>query len=195
MQSADLPCPACRRPLPNDAHALAALSACPSCGGELEAIPFPALGRGPRVGRAAEATSTPEDAACFQHPGKRAVVPCDGCGRFLCALCDLEIEGNHLCPACLEAGRRKGTVAVLERSRTRWDRIATALTLLILVCGVAAPVSAIANTAITVLQWRKPQSRVAPSRAFLLAATILSWVLTVGLGWLVWTEFSSGANE
>lgn len=194
MQPADLPCPACRRPLPNDAHGLAALSACPSCGEELEAIPFPALGRGVPVGSVAEPTAAPEDAACFQHPGKRAVVPCDACGRFLCALCDLEIEGSHLCPTCLEAGRRKGTVAVLERSRTRWDRIATALTLLILVCGVAAPVTAIANTVITVLQWRKPQSRVAPSRAFLLAATIVSWVLTVGLGLLVWTEFSGEAN-
>lgn len=195
MPSADLPCPACRRPLPAEADALAALSACPGCGQELEVIPFPGLGRGLRVGAAAEATSTPEDAACFQHPGKRAVVPCDGCGRFLCALCDLEIEGSHLCPTCLETGRRKGTVSVLERSRTRWDRIVTALTLLILVCGFAAPLSAIANTVITALQWRRPQSRVAPSRAIMVAATIISWMLAGGLGLLAWTEFDSGATE
>jgi len=190
MQAADLPCPSCKRPLPREASALAALTACPACGEALEVISFPALGQGPRTGLAAEPLSIAGDAACFQHPSKKAVVPCDTCGRFLCALCDLEVDGSHLCPACLESGRKKGSVSQLERSRVRWDRIAIGLNVLVLICVFLAPVSAIANTVITIMQWRRSQSRVAASRAWLLGATLFSCVLALGLATAAWVEWS-----
>ena len=67
------------------------------------------------------------ESGCFYHPQKKAVRPCDGCGRFLCGLCDCELQGRHFCPACLEAGRTKGKIQSLENQRTLYDSIALAL--------------------------------------------------------------------
>jgi hypothetical protein len=167
------------------------MDSCPACRKPLEVIPFPALGRPSVAGAVAEAAVSPDDATCFFHASKRAVVPCDGCGRFLCALCDLPIHGIHLCPPCLEAGRQKRTVASMQRSRTRWDLVATSLAILCLLCGVVSPIAALSNIAITVVTWRKPQSRVASSRTALLVATTFSILVAVGLSVVLWLEWNS----
>lgn len=189
MKAHELPCPSCRRPLPLDPAWLETAVSCPACQAPLQVIPFPALGRQAAAGLAAEPVANPDDAACFQHPAKKAVVPCDACGRFLCALCDLEVEGQHLCPACLESGRRKGTVAALERSRTRWDQVTVALAALGLFTGCLSPVAAVANLVITLLKWGQPQSRVAAARACMVGATVVAWALALVLGGLAWWEW------
>ena len=63
------------------------------------------------------------EASCFYHPQKKAVLPCEACGRFVCALCDCLHQGQHLCPTCLETGRSKGKIKSLENKRTRYDNM------------------------------------------------------------------------
>ena len=38
----------------------------------------------------ADALLSEGESSCFYHPNKRAVVPCDQCGRFLCTLCRVD---------------------------------------------------------------------------------------------------------
>ncbi len=84
--------------------------ACPGCRALLVAQVFPAFFRPIAVGAAAENVLSQEDASCFYHPAKKAVVPCTRCGRFLCALCDIDLGGNrHVCPGCVDAARRGPT--------------------------------------------------------------------------------------
>ena len=64
------------------------------------------------------------EASCFYHPAKKAVLPCESCGRFLCAVCDVEMNGQHLCPACLASGKKKGRLKQLENRRTLYDSLA-----------------------------------------------------------------------
>jgi hypothetical protein len=54
---------------------------------------------------------------------------CDHCGRFLCALCDLEVAGEHLCPACLSQGKDGSGVSRQNRGYTRHDMVALGLTI------------------------------------------------------------------
>ena len=79
------------------------------------------------TGSIGEAIVVEGEAACFYHPGKRATVPCGVCGRFLCALCDLELNGRHVCPACLETSRRKGDLRNLDTRRMLYDSAALSL--------------------------------------------------------------------
>ena len=81
-------------------------------------------------GRRGEAVMVEGESSCFYHPQKKAVVPCQGCGRFLCALCDCGLHGEHFCPACLEVGRQKGRITRLESQRTLYDAIALAVAVL-----------------------------------------------------------------
>jgi hypothetical protein len=51
------------------------------------------------------ASATPEQATCFFHPEKAFQACCQRCGRFVCALCDLQLGAEHVCPTCFERGR------------------------------------------------------------------------------------------
>src|SRR5271167_2935315 len=74
------------------------LAPCPACGAGTMIEVYPAMFHLVSSGGAGEKIVSSEEAACFYHPHKRAFVPCDNCGRFLCALCDVELHGQHLCP-------------------------------------------------------------------------------------------------
>ena len=88
---------------------------------------FPALFRQNTTGQTGELVVLEGDASCFYHPNKKAVCPCEACGRFLCALCDCDFNGDHFCPACLETGKAKGKIKNLENQRTLYDSIALSL--------------------------------------------------------------------
>jgi hypothetical protein len=173
-------CPACRIALPDEPAQMAALRSCPGCSRPIEILPFPGLNRPTVVGRPAEAVTGEGEAACFFHSTKKAVVPCDSCGRFLCALCDIELEGQHLCPACLQAGQASGELPGLERPRTRWDQLVWWLNLGLLTC-VGAPLIALINIVITIVCWNKPGSRVHRHRLSLLLGTLVSVTFTLTL--------------
>lgn len=64
------------------------------------------------------------EASCFYHATNQAVIACESCGRFLCALCDLDLDGRHLCPACLDRGINVQQSVSLETRKTQYDAIA-----------------------------------------------------------------------
>jgi hypothetical protein len=166
MPGSALVCPECRASWPEDPGQLATLDRCPSCQRLVQVEVFPAFTRPVARGVAPEAIVVEGEAACFYHPQKRAVVPCGLCGRFLCALCDLVLNGQHLCPSCLETSRRGGKLAELETQRTVWDSAALAVAVLgpALTCGFGSVVTAPAAIGLAVYGWRKPGSIVARTR-------------------------------
>lgn len=93
--------------------------ACPNCGGDLapgetetawRTCPFCQKRLQIRFWPVAlqnsnAATAMPEQATCFFHPDKAYQACCQRCGRFVCALCDLQLGAEHVCPTCFERGR------------------------------------------------------------------------------------------
>ena len=101
--------------------------------------------------------------------------PCEGCGRFLCALCDCEHQGQHLCPSCLETGRTKGKIKSLESKRTRYDRLAFTLALLPFLLIYFTIITAPITLYIVLRYWKSPLGLTQRSRSKLvLAAGIAS---------------------
>lgn len=175
-------CAQCRTPL-SDLFNVGELRACPGCGTPTLVEVFPALFRARPVGAAAETILAEGDAGCFFHPQKKALVPCEGCGRFLCALCDVELHGQHLCPACLEVGRKQGRLKNLENHRDLYDRVALLCATLPLVLGlwpsiVGAPFALF----LVIRYWNAPGDYVRPGKTRLVVAGLLA-ALQV-LGWI-----------
>ena len=179
-------CSGCGTSIPSAAILERRLIPCLSCGAPVTAEVFPAYLQSLAQGTSGELLLTDDEAGCFYHPQKRAVLPCGGCGRFLCALCDLEVGTDHLCPACLESGVRAGRMQHLEAQRTLYDRIALALAVYPLLTIYFTLISAPVAVFLAVRHWRTPGSLVTPSRwrlvlAMLLgAAQIVGWVLLIG---------------
>jgi hypothetical protein len=85
------------------------------------------------------------------------------CGRFLCALCDLDLHGNHVCPQCLQTGQTKGSLINLEKRRIVYDQAALNLALLPVLLFFIAPIGAITapiSIVMAIVSFRKPNSLV-----------------------------------
>ena len=153
---------------------------------------FPALFRPVAAGRAAENVLSDEDASCFYHPAKRAVVPCGRCGRFLCALCDIDLGGQrHFCPGCVEAARRAEgqnpqAVALPVQRRMNHDQLAAfiavvpvALIFTFYFTLLTAPVALF----LAVRYWNEPRRSLVPrSRVWVVTAALFA-LLEIG-GWI-----------
>ena len=178
-------CPACRLELPQHLFGAVGFQPCPSCGAEIHVEIFPALFRPMERGRPAETALIEGTSTCFYHPERQASVPCDSCGRFLCALCDVElVPGEHLCANCIEAGRRKGRITALEQGRTRYDNIALLLALMpfTLVLWFMAFVSAPAAIFFAILSFKRPGSIVRPGRSNAILALVIATLTLAGIG-------------
>jgi hypothetical protein len=144
---------------------------------------FPALLAPPAVGSAGELVMLEGEASCFYHPSKRAATACDSCGRFLCALCDLDLNGQHLCPACLKSGKRKGKLKNLENRRLRYDSLAIALAFTPLLFFYLTIITAPTTLYVVIRHWNASGSIVRRSRWRMVVAAIAA-VLEIA-GWLI----------
>ena len=174
-------CTICRTPLPDAALNTGILAPCPSCRTPIQVEVFPAFFRPITAGSVGEAILVEGEAGCFFHPDKKAVVHCAECGRFLCALCDLELNGRHLCPGCLETGQRNGRLVELKKRRTLFDSAALGLACLPLLIWPVTLLTAPSALFLVFYGWNKPHSLVPRSRwrfivAFILAAAqVAGW--------------------
>jgi hypothetical protein len=183
MNSPLIQCPKCRAWLLDGVFNQPELAPCPACGAPLQIEIFPAFFRKIAAGRSGEAVIIEGESSCFYHPQKKAVVPCDACGRFLCALCDCELKGQHLCPSCLEASRKKQTIQGLEDERPLHRRQVFVLSVLpILITGPIAVFAALRY-------WKSPTSIVQPMRWAMPLALFLGSLQTAILLFLIVRAF------
>ena len=174
MATTTLNCPKCFYLLPEQLLNQAELQPCPNCRAPIQVEVFPALFRQIQSGRSGEIILTDAEASCFYHAQKRAVVPCAACGRFLCALCDCELNDQHYCPGCLETGKNKGKIKNLEASRTRYDNIAMALAVFPILIFYFTLICAPIALFMVIRHWNTPRGMTEPSRARLVTAGVIA---------------------
>jgi hypothetical protein len=180
--SAPLQCPACHAGLREANFNQLDFRSCPACNASVMVDIFPALFRPASSGPAAEALVTESDASCFYHEHKKAVRPCEGCGRFVCALCDCELHGQHFCPQCIESGRTKGKIKSLDSQRTRYDSIALALAIYPLLIFYLTIITAPMTLFVAIRYWKSPPGILRRSKFRFVLAIILA--LLQIFGWM-----------
>ena len=181
--SAQVPCPKCRVPLLPAAFNQSEMSPCPACRVPLQVDIFPAFFRKINPGKSGEAVMVDGESSCFYHPAKKAVLPCDSCGRFLCALCDGELNGQHFCPACLETGKTKGKIKSLDNQRTLYDSIALALAVYPLLIFYFTVITAPMSLFIAIRYWKSPLGLMRRSKIRFVIAIILALLQITG--WVI----------
>lgn len=180
MNNALIQCPKCRAWLMEGVFNQPEFAPCPACGVPLQVEVFPALFREIRSGGSGEAIMVEGESSCFYHPQKKAVLPCDGCGRFLCALCDCPLNGRHFCPACLETGQTKGKIKNLENQRTLYDGIALALAVYPMIIFYFTIFTAPMALFVAIRYWKAPQSILRRTKIRFVAAIIISLLQIAG---------------
>ena len=99
MSLSSVGCTKCQTPLAGGPANLTEFQVCPGCGTQVQVEVFPALFRPFTPGKTGEPIVLDGESSCFYHAQKKAAAVCSACGRFLCALCDCELSGQHICPA------------------------------------------------------------------------------------------------
>lgn len=94
-----VPCPDCGADIA-PAEINTEWQTCPYCDKLLEIRVWPVVRHNTNA-----ATALSDQATCFFHPDKAFQACCRRCGRFVCALCDLQLGAEHVCPTCFERGR------------------------------------------------------------------------------------------
>ncbi|MBI5528210.1 MAG: hypothetical protein HY897_17900 [Deltaproteobacteria bacterium] len=179
-------CTRCGSPLPAGIFNTENAEDCPSCGARTRIDVFPALFRGIGPAPAAQGVSGEMEASCFFHEGKKAVVPCEGCGRFLCSLCDIDFDGRHLCPHCVEVGKTKGTLANIETQRVLYDNVALFIAVVpLLACYFFTFVTAPIALYVAIRYWNAPSSIIARTKARAVAAIALACLQIVVWGMIL----------
>ena len=186
MTSAAAACPQCRSALPGALCNLAEPVPCPACNAFILVEVFPATFQTPAVGQPAETIVEEGTASCFYHEQKKAVTHCDACGRFLCALCEVDFNGQHISPGCLQTGKTKGKLAALDSSRTLWDSAALVVCLAPLIVWPVVIATAPIAITLAVVSFFKPGSLVPRTRWR--AVLAIAFSLVEMLAW-VWFFF------
>jgi hypothetical protein len=167
-------CTFCAAPIANPASFnTGEFAACPRCGARQRIELFPAFFREEVQGQRPENLVGEGESSCYYHPTKKAEIPCELCGRFLCALCDVELNGQHLCPVCLERGQQKRTLKHLENQRVRFDNLALLIALGPVLIWPFTILTAPGAIYFSIRHWNSPTGLMRPSRVRFVAAIVL----------------------
>ncbi len=160
------------------------LMPCSFCNSLLRVDVFPAMFKAIPTVKSGEVLLEKSEASCFYHSQKKAVIVCSSCGRFLCDLCDVELNEKHLCPSCLEKGRTKRKIKSLEDQRTCYDKIALLIAIVPMLGFWLTILTAPIVLFITFRHWKSPGSIVRKTKIRFILAFFIASLQIVG-----WTFF------
>jgi len=183
MSSTLIRCSNCNATLPANSLNRPDFRNCPACGQPVRAVVYPSLFKQPDAISSGEMLLIDTETSCFFHPKKKAVVPCGLCGRFLCSLCDIEFNDQHICSSCIEAGKKKRKIRNLENNRVLHDSIALYLAVFPMIFIWPTILTAPASIFYSVRHWKSP-SGIIPRSKFRFMLALLVAGGQVG-GWLL----------
>jgi len=169
-------------PLPKWELATGNEAVCTLCGSRNTVQVFPAAFADQHVPARPEGAAEGE-AACFDHPNKKAVAVCRQCGRFVCQLCAVDFGSESWCPSCVAAGAGKAKAASTEAPRMLYDSMVLGLPLVSLLVWPLTIVAGPAAVALAAMKWRQPLSMVRRSRWRFVAGGAIGLVETVLWAW------------
>ena len=168
-----LKCTKCHSSLQGEVSNSPAMIRCPSCGVFMRVDIFPALFRELPSDASEDTSIVDDEAGCFYHSKKKAVISCSACGRFLCSLCDVEFDGRHLCTSCLETGKKKHKVKNMGDHRILYDSIALALAVIPMIFFWPTILTAPLVLFFVIRYWKAPSSIVSRTKARSIVALLI----------------------
>jgi hypothetical protein len=175
-------CAACSSPVPEELWNRAEEVRCPSCRHNMVALVFPAVAHS-QLGVAPTAIDSETEASCFYHPHSRAAQVCVDCGRFLCNLCDLEVDGRHMCPRCFASHE------TVETRRPMYDTMALALSTLPALLFWPALFGAPWALFIVFRRWNGPSSIVPRTKIRFILAALFALVEISFIAFVIYMAF------
>jgi hypothetical protein len=159
---------------------------CPICRSLIRADVFPAAYETPAGGTSGELLLVDNESSCFFHQNKQAVTACSNCGRFLCALCDIDLNGQHLCISCIERGKKKGKISKLQNKNFLYDNIVLGMAILPVFTFYLPVITAPATIFLAIKYWNKTSGIIKRGRLRILLALLVALMEIIGIIFIVY---------
>lgn len=162
------------------------MTPCPHCHTSSRVVMFPALANPRRKKHQPEPLAGSSESSCLYHPEYKASSICNTCGAFVCQLCEIHLQDDPICPACLERQTLGGKNRILKKNHYLWDNISLALAFFVpasLALWFMSLFSAPYALFLAVRHWKDPGLLRKPSKlrmslaALLALAQIGGWIL------------------
>jgi hypothetical protein len=193
MDSSPLICSQCTTPLHGELLTSGQPGPCKTCEATTQALVFPALFREVARGETGQTILVDGEASCFYHAQKRASVPCDECGRFLCPVCDIEFNNGHICPSCLQGNQQGKGRPDFIKNRVPYDSLALSIIYFSTAAVCLVSLWAITGAAaifFAIFSWYQPPGPIRRTRARAIVAIVLGLVQIIAcIGF--WTKLAS----
>ena len=125
------------------------------------------------------------ESSCFYHANKRASVACGVCGRFLCDLCDVAVEGQHRCARCIESAAKEKKSPRAGERYMYYDMMALRIALVGLPLFIFAFFLAPLALFIVIRHWNSPHSVIPRGRWRFVLAGILAVAELAAFVWFI----------
>lgn len=168
---------------------------CPYCKEQLQIRAWPVARQS-----ASPLSALPEQATCFFHPEKAFQACCQRCGRFVCALCDLQLGTEHVCPTCFDRGRSEpradGGKAEWRHRDVLYDSIAMSLGWMWILVWPVFVAALPASIFLHVKYRNAPRSYLIPRSGwrFWVAYVGFAWLPLLIGGWILITKWRTGRH-
>jgi hypothetical protein len=179
-------CPNCAASLPDEQINSQGFNPCPICRSLIRADVFPAIYETPVGGTSGELLLVDNESSCFYHQNKQALTACASCGRFLCALCDIDFNGQHLCMSCIESGKKKGKIGKLQNSKFLYDNIVLGMAILPVFTFYLPVITAPTTIFLAIKYWNKTSGIIKRGRLRIVLALLIALMEIVGIVLIVY---------
>ena len=159
---------------------------CRNCRFRVRVWVFPALHRA-QDASAGQPLLEEGHSSCMNHPDKRAVSVCEACGKFMCALCEVDWNGERLCPGCIQHRRESDSDRTLRAEFIHYDSIALAIAIFSILMSFFSGLIAPAALYIGWRYWRAPLRPVPHGRWIMVIAMLLASLVFVS--WIAFLVF------
>ena len=156
-------------------------SRCPRCRTIQKVVLFAALEKEYEKGVEAEAVLE-DNAACLNHPDKAAAALCDSCGAYICNLCEIAVEEQHLCPGCFNNNFSK--IATLNKRTVLHDSCALNIAVLSILVWPISIFTAPFTIGWSLFYWNKVKTPYRRSKWRFVVACLLASIQLIGWGLL-----------
>lgn len=174
-------CTNCAASLPDEHINSQGFNPCPICHSLIRADVFPAAYETPARGTSGELVLVDNESSCFFHQNKQAVTACSHCGRFLCALCDIDFNGQHLCITCIESGKKKGKISKLQNKNFLYDNIVLGIAILPTLTFYLPVITAPATIFLAIKYWNKTSGIIKRGRFRIVLALLIALLEIIGI--------------
>ena len=172
----------CSAILPPLIHNKPGYHACPRCRTHLQVSTFPALHRPEAEVSKGEALLVDDESSCFFHESKKASMACEGCGRFICQLCEIELGSKTICPTCLDNQASDSGEGTLKKRLVQYDSLALTVALASVLFWFVSFLTPFIVFYLTFKHWNTKMSMMPRGKWRFIVADIIS--LIIGFFWV-----------